>query len=69
MSTQNLSISIGQQSQEGFLSQIISSVRNYLAASSAQAQLERLSDYELEDIGITRSQIPYVVRNNVDSYR
>ena len=69
MSTQNLSISVNSSNHEGFLSGIIASIRGHIVASRAQTQLERLTDHELEDIGITRSQIPYVVRDHVEAYR
>jgi uncharacterized protein YjiS (DUF1127 family) len=76
MSTQNIALALttrGEQLQhrDGFLSHVISSIHNYLVATNARHELESLTDHELEDIGLTRSQIPYAVRirENAESYR
>jgi len=45
-----------------FLSVILSSLRRWMRSRETERQLSRLTDRELSDIGISRSDIPKAAR-------
>ena len=47
-----------------FISWVLAKVRNYLQYRETVAELSRLTDRELEDLGITRYQIDEIARGS-----
>lgn len=47
------------------ISTIVAAIADWQAARAACLELSQLSDYELEDIGIRRSDIPYIVLRSI----
>ena len=56
--------SVPQEKEEAMIvSWILSKIRNYLHYRETVAELSRLTDRELEDLGITRFEIESVARD------
>ena len=58
--------SASQEKEEAMIvSWILSKIRNYLQYRETVAELSRLTDRELEDLGITRFEIESVARDGI----
>lgn len=63
MTTMTLNVTRAPVETNGFFARVTEAVRNWFLRMETRAQLESLSDRELNDIGLTRADIDAVVNH------